>query len=66
MVAYPCRCHWGIPGVEALPDHSHLDAGAQDLLRLNQGNDRTREIVAQHYPPEVRIYVDWKAVARSR
>lgn len=66
MVTYACRCNWEIPGVDALPDHSHLDAGAADLLRLNPGNQRTREIVAQHYPPEVRIHVDWKAVARSR
>lgn len=66
MFTYPCRCNWGIPGVEALPDHVHLDTGAEDLLRLNKGSQRTIDVVARHYPPEIRVHVDWKAVARPR
>ena len=66
MLTDPCRCNWGIHGVDALPDHVHLDAGAEDLLRLNKGSQRMVDIVARHYLPEIRIDVDRKAVARSR
>ena len=67
MVITACHCNGGIPGVESLPAHDHnSERMAADLMRLNPGNPRVVTTV-ERMPlrDSVRIWVDWKAVARA-
>lgn len=63
-----CRCSWLIPGVDALPLHSHFYTN--NLVGTGRFHDRGpfkgEEIMAMEMDQErINIFVDWKEVYRG-
>lgn len=65
-----CTCDWGIPGVDALPPHMHVTK--QKIRRLDDGKEfwatgfvSSNVAVLVGHVEEVRIPVNWKALARA-
>ncbi len=66
MIQEACHCNFGIPGVDRLPSHDHnAERMAVDMQRMNPDNPKVAEVVAgMTLRDSVRIWVDWKAIAR--
>lgn len=69
MVIEACECNWGIPGVEALPPHTHIGDGGVIPYEGRKGAfNLTYEDFQARYNPlrgEIRIWVPWSRVARE-
>lgn len=76
MIEVACQCSWDIPGIDALPPHSHV--GIQHKVRWTNGREsvipdymlgmnpgQKRCIVLETYPESIRIWVTWRDVARA-
>lgn len=75
MEIYPCKCNFGIPGVESLPNHTHHYVttwlnGDTNEVKVAHCHPRVgapvgKQWICQEIEDSVTIWIDYEKLARA-